>query len=81
MEFVGPHAMVRTGYRRACSIVMSVPSFCDRYTSAFSTPLSARPFAKPSVKRRATPWSAAFRMVAFSRSTRPIDPISLEMDT
>ena len=62
-------------------MVMSVPSFCDRYTSAFTTPLSAKLAAKPSVKRRATSYSAAFKMVAFSRSMRPIEPISLEMDT
>ena len=62
-------------------MVMSVPSFCDRYTSAFVTPLSARLAAKPSVNLRATSYSAAFKMVAFSRSIRPIEPISLEMDT
>ena len=43
-------------------------------------PRSAKLFAKPSVKRSATRWSAAFKMVAFSRSTRPIEPISLEME-
>ena len=44
-------------------------------------PLSRRLLAKPSVNRSATCQSAAFRIVAFSRSMRPIEPISLEIET
>ena len=61
-------------------MVMSVPSFWLRYTSALTMPSSRRLLAKPSVKRSATCHSAAFRIVAFSRSIRPIEPISLEME-
>ncbi len=61
-------------------MVMRVPSFWDRYTSAPVMPLAARLSAKPSVNRRDTSFNAAFRIVAFSRSTRPMEPISLDTD-
>ena len=61
-------------------MVISVPSFWERYTSALVTPSSFRLYAKPSVKRSATRYRAAFRIVAFSRSIRPMLPISLEME-
>ena len=44
-------------------------------------PSSRRLLAKPSVKRSATFQSAALRIVAFSRSMRPMEPISLEIET
>ena len=62
-------------------MVMRVPSFWDRYTSALVIPSPSRLLANPSVNRSATCHRAAFRMVAFSRSIRPMEPISLEMDT
>ena len=43
-------------------------------------PSSARLWAKPSVNRSATFHSAALRIVAFSRSISPMEPISLEME-
>ena len=58
----------------------AVPSFWLRYTSALVMPSSARLLAKPLVKRSATCQSAALRMVAFSRSMRPMEPISLETE-
>ena len=61
-------------------MVISVPSFWLRYTSAWVMPSSARLWAKPSVNRSATFHSAALRIVAFSRSIRPMEPISLETE-
>ena len=77
---VGPQATVRIGYFFAYSMVIKVPSFCDRYSAALVTPSSFRLLANPSVNRSATLHRAAFKIVAFSLSINPIDPISLDME-
>src|SRR2546421_4025479 len=71
----GPLPMVRTGYRNAWSRPIRVPSFCaknlvgSRWCAASAARIA-------SATLRATPASAPLSMVAFSRSSRPIEPIS-----
>ena len=55
---------------------MSVPSFWPRYTATSARPSDASAASKLSAIVRATSYSAAFRMDAFSRSRKPSDPIS-----
>ena len=64
----------------AYSALMSVPSFWHRYTSASVMSSPARAAMKLSDVVFATSTSAAFKMVAFSRSSRLTLPISLEME-
>jgi len=71
----GPLPMVSTGYRRAWSRPISVPSFCAKnVTGRRPCAVSASRIARAT--SRATPARAPLRIVAFSRSSRPIEPIS-----
>src|SRR5215470_7767575 len=76
----GPLPMVRTGYRSAWSRPIRVPSFCaknlvgSRWCAASAARIA-------SATSRATPASAPLSMVAFSRSSRPIEPISWLSET
>src|SRR5215472_6094751 len=76
----GPLPMVRTGYRSAWSRPIRVPSFCAknlvgcRWWAASAARIA-------SATSRATPARAPFSMVAFSRSSRPIEPISWLSET
>src|SRR5215471_7527043 len=76
----GPLPMVRTGYRSAWSRPMRVPSFCakNRVGSRWCAASAAR---IASATSRATPASAPLSTVAFSRSSRPIEPISWLSET
>ena len=75
MLFAGPLPIVRTGWRRAWSSAMSVPSFWAKNVSGRSPcPASAAESASATV--RATPTRAAFSTVAFSRSSSPTVPTS-----
>jgi hypothetical protein len=71
----GPLPMVSTGYRRAWSRPISVPSFCAKNVTGRS-PCAVSAFRNAPATSRATPARAPLRMVAFSRSSRPIEPIS-----
>ncbi len=72
--------MVDTGSRAACSTVISVPSFCARYGLADS-PRSASALVSAWVTCPATVYRAALSTVAFSRSSRPSEPISWLIET
>ena len=80
IEFDGPPPIVRTGSDRAWPTPIIVPSFCERNGVAASPcPASAR--SNPSITRVATPVSAAFTIVAFSRSSSPNPPTSCPSET
>ena len=70
-----PSRAVRTGKRLASPAVISVPSFWVRYESTVETVVRRAPARSPDTTRWATLSSAAFRIVAFSRSSRPSEPI------
>src|SRR5215475_14310609 len=76
----GPLPIVSTGYRSAWSRPIRVPSFCAknlvgcRWCAASAARIA-------SATLRATPASAPLSMVAFSRSSRPIVPISWLSET
>src|SRR6516164_7140540 len=76
----GPLPMVSTGYRSAWSRPIRVPSFCAKNLvgSSWCAASAAR---SASATSRATPASAPLSMVAFSRSSRPIEPISWLSET
>ena len=78
IEFVGPDAKVSTGFCSAKSALISVPSFWVRYSGALmpSSLIARRNAATVCV---ASTRRQAFRMAAFSRSSRPIRPISLDL--
>jgi hypothetical protein len=71
----GPEPIVRTGCRSAWSSAISVPSFCAKNVvgSSWCVVSALRTASATSL---ATPTRAPLRMVAFSRSSRPIEPIS-----
>ena len=71
----GPLPMVSTGYRRAWSRLISVPSFCAKNVTGRSPCAVSASRIAPATSR-ATPARAPLRIVAFSRSSRPIEPIS-----
>ena len=71
----GPLPMVSTGYRRAWSRPISVPSFCAKNVTGARPCASSASRIAPATSR-ATPARAPLRIVAFSRSSRPIEPIS-----
>ena len=75
IEFVGPEAKVATGYLSAKSTLISVPSFWLRYTGA-SIPSSASAERNAATMCSARSRRHAFITVAFSRSSRPMRPIS-----
>ena len=74
MLFAGPLPIVSTGKRIANSRSMSVPSFCAKNVTG-RRPLRSRAPPIAFVTPRATSMSDAFRTVAFSRSSRPSEPI------
>src|SRR5215475_2682149 len=76
----GPLPMVRTGYRSAWSRPIRVPSFCAKNLVGCSR-CAASAARIASATSRATPASAPLRMVAFSRSSRPSEPISWLSET
>ena len=76
----GPLPIVSTGYRSAWSRLINVPSFCAKYvTGRRPCAVSAARIARAT--SLATPASVPLRMVAFSRSRSPIEPISWLSDT
>ena len=80
MELVGPDAKVSTGYFSTCSGTISVPSFwlMKNGASTLSSP-SARRNEDTTAKARST--RQAFITVAFSRSRKPMRPISCESES
>src|SRR5215471_14476140 len=76
----GPLPMVSTGYRSAWSRPIRVPSFCAKNLVGRRW-CAARAARIASATLRATPASAPLSMVAFSRSSRPIEPISWLSET
>src|SRR5215470_16345400 len=76
----GPLPMVSTGYRSAWSRPIRVPSFCAKNLVGRRW-CAARAARIASATSRATPASAPLSMVAFSRSSRPIEPISWLSET
>src|SRR5499433_1329491 len=76
----GPLPMVRTGYRSAWSRPIRVPSFCAKNLVGCSW-CAASAARSASATSLATPASAPLSIVAFSRSSRPIVPISWLSET
>ncbi len=74
---ITPLAKVSTGKRAAVAASIRVPSFCDRNTGQRS-PQRATPSLSDSTVRRASERSAAFKMLALSRSRNPSWPMSAE---
>src|SRR5712691_583635 len=80
MLLAGPLPMVSTGYRRAWSRAISVPSFWAKNVAG-ARPCAASASCIALATSRATSTRAAFRIVAFSRSSRPTEPISWLSET